>query len=376
MYNQEKVNQYYPEAHIYEAMEVWTLPKGKKSQLKKVCDEGKYFAQLKLDGNWYEYNKAPTGKSYLFSRGESKKTGLPTEGIEKVPQIETSMLKIPNDTVILGEIYIPKKTTNEVRSIMGCLPKKAIQRQKESGHVLFYMFDIIRFEGRDLVDVGALERYKILENVYEHFIGCSDYVHLAKNIENDIFDYIIECLSAGEEGVVLKKKDAPYVEGVRTAWSTIKVKKEDTVDLVCIGLEDANIEYTGTDQENWKYWGIFKKVKEVWLLHEKVFGESKCIRSPEFKTIPITKPYYLGLKTALSLGVYKDDKLIKVGTVSSGLTDQYREDITKDPNNYIGRVVECKCMEITKDALRHPIFIRFRDDKKPESCTFNSVFSS
>lgn len=376
MFNQEKVNQLYPEAHIYEAMEIWSLPKTKKGELKRVCDSGEYFAQLKIDGNWYEFNKSPLGKSYLFSRGVSVKTDLPTEGIEKTPHIEKLMCNIPNDTIIIGEIHVPGKTTNEVRSIMGCLPKKAIARQEKEGYVHFYIYDILRFEGRDVSQLGAYERYLMLKQVYDEFIPSSDLIELADTIEENIYDQIAIWLAEGHEGAVLKKKTAPYTEDSRPAWATIKVKKEDTVDLICIGFDDPTMEYTGSEIETWEYWAILEATQfDGWTVYEKFKGPRKDIRSPKFQTIPITKPFYLGHKTAIRLGVYKEDKLIQVGTVSSGLTDQMRESISKEPEKYLNTVVECKCMEITKDSLRHPIFIRFRDDKKPESCTFKNIFS-
>lgn len=375
MYPQEKVDVFYPEAHIYEAMEIWTLPKNKKAKLEKVCDEEGYFAQLKIDGNWYEFNKSPLGKSYLFSRGVSVKTGLPTEGIQKVPHIEKAMENIPNDTVLIGEIYVDNGTTNEVRSIMGCLPKKAIERQKKNGFVKFYLHDIVRFQGRDITSLGAYDRYKILTDVYETFIPNNSPIELAPIILNDIYSYIGKCLADNQEGVVLKKKDAPYSEGKRPAWATIKVKKEDTADLVCIGFEEATMEYTGTELETWEYWAILKQEKENWVVQKRIHGKPEYIRSPEFKTIPITKPFYNNWKTSLILGAYKNNTLIKVGTVSSGLTDELREEISSNQEKYLNKVVECKCMEITKDSLRHPIFIRFRDDKNSESCTFESIFS-
>lgn len=368
MYLQEEVDRYYPEAAIYEAMEVWSLPKNKTHMLEEICKKGEYFAQVKKDGNWYELCKSKSGEVYLFSRGTSVKTGLPVENIANVPHLKEAFSCLPNDTVIAGEIYYPNETTNSVRSIMGCLPAKAILRQKTKGNIHFYLHDIMRYDGEDLSCKNAWDRYnKLSEIVKEHNL-LSEYVEVAEIITEDIYNFIIDTLAAGEEGAVLKNRQAVYSEGKRPAWSMIKVKKNDTVDVICIGLEDATQEYTGNGIETWEFWqdritGEFFKGK----YHKQVLESGDML--------PVTKPYFYGWKTSLQIGAYKDGVLIPIGTVSSGLTDELRREITEHPENIIGSVVECACMEVTEDSLRHPIFLRIRTDKNPASCTFKTIFS-
>lgn len=95
---------------------------------------------------------------------------------------------------------------------------------------------------------------------------------------------------------------------------------------------------------------------------------------PHSRTYGITKPFYMGWKNAIKIGLYRDGKLIPVGTVSSGISDKLKQDMTNDPDKYIGKVVECGIMEKEESAFRHPVFIRFRDDKDPKECIFNEVF--
>lgn len=368
MYLQEDVDKYYPEAAIYEAMEVWSLPKNKTHMLEEICDKGEYFAQVKKDGNWYELCKSKTGEIYLFSRGTSVKTGLPVENISNVPHLKEGFANLPNDTVIAGEIYYPNETTNSVRSIMGCLPAKAIQRQKTKGNIHFYMHDIMRYNGTDLTGKNAWSRYNRLTEITNEHNLLNEYIEIAEIVTEDIYNFIIDTLAAGEEGVVLKNRKAVYSEGKRPAWSMIKIKKNDTVDVICMGLEDATQEYTGNGIETWEFW------------QDRITGElmkgqyhKQVLKNGDL--LPVTKPYYYGWKTSLKIGAYKDGVLTPIGTVSSGLNDEMKKKITADPDFIIGSVVECACMEVTEDSLRHPIFIRKRTDKNPQSCTFESIFS-
>lgn len=78
MFEQSKIDKLYPGAKIYGAMKFWSLPKNKIHMIEEMCGNGDYFGQTKKDGNWYEFSKAEDGTPYLFSRGISVKTGLPS----------------------------------------------------------------------------------------------------------------------------------------------------------------------------------------------------------------------------------------------------------------------------------------------------------
>ena len=365
MYLKEKVDKFYPNASIYEAMEVWSLPKHKRDQIQSICAEGKYFAQVKKDGNWYAFNKVDETNSYLFSRGNSVKTGLPVENSKNVPHIVDALKVLPNDTVVLGEIYYPGETSNEVRSIMGSGFQKAIKRQEGKGLIHYYLYDIIRLNGEDLTSLGAYERYtKLVEVINLYNLLDYDFIEYAKAVEENMYQFLVDTMAAGEEGVVLKLRTAPYAEGKRPAWSAIKWKKQDTLDLVCIGFEDANKEYTGSEITTWDFW---IRESDNMRMQGRYYGQEGYLA--------VTKPYYYGWKTGMRLAAYDENEdLIYVATVSSGLNDELREKFRDNPDDYYLKVVEIQCMELTKDSIRHPIFIGFREDKKPTSCKIKDIF--
>lgn len=121
-----------------------------------------------------------------------------------------------------------------------------------------------------------------------------------------------EQVAAGEEGIMINIYDAPY-EFKRTN-SLLKCKKFNSADLRVIGFEQGTGKYTG--------------------------------------------------KLGAFICEYKGGQ-VKVG---SGLTDEQRTEIYKDPFKYIGTIIEIAYFEETKDStgkpsLRFPTFKDFRPDK-------------
>ena len=179
-------------------------------------------------------------------------------------------------------------------------------------------------------------------------------------------------LNKGEEGVVLKKKDAVYVPDKRPAWSSIKIKKMDFIDCICIGFEDATKQYSGKELNTWEYWVDLSGNP----YHGRYLDDNgyATIKTPMF---PVTKPYFYGWKTSMRLGALDNEgKIVEIGTVSSGLTDDLKADFAKNPDKYLNRVVSIQCMEKnnTDHTLRHGFFKCFRDDKNFEDCLIDTIF--
>lgn len=379
-YNSQLVQETFPEAIMFEAMRIWSLPKGKEHLLAEKCSSGEYFGQIKKDGFWYQFNRT-ANHSYLFSRNESRDTGLLTEKIGNVPHIKKALEVLPKDTIIIGEIYVPGGTSKDTTRIMGCLPATAIKRQKEEGLIHYYIHDIIAFNGVSMLSMPAMKRYEVLVKVVDTFkLLENDFIELAMAYSDNLFERIGTALENGEEGMVLKHKTAPYTPGKKPAWSAIKCKQVDYADVVCMGFEDATKEYDGKELDTWQYWEIEQESslgKGDWKRYKLVNGVQECIKSPMFRTIPVTKPYYYGWKTSIIIGAYNEKgELKKIGTVSSGLTDDMKKKITENPDEYIGEVLMVQCMQKDNDAqtLRHPIFKGFRVDKNAKECTLEEIF--
>ena len=330
--------------------------KPSQSQIEQAWSSGDWIAQEKKDGAFYQLEKTDAGDVYMFGRTVSKKTGEYTEKSDNFPHIKKwAEDDLPNGTILIGEIYVPGGKSNDVTKISGCTPANAYKRQFESSEyqpVHYYVFDIIRFKGQDLCDMGTVDRLVRLEWGLDG-LWDGEYVERAQTYFDNFEEHLKNIFAAGGEGMVFKHMDCPYRAGKRTTASQMFKYKEslDSVDLICIGLEDPTYYYEGKEADSWP----FKNEN----------GEL------------ITKPAYYGWKNALRVGAYKDGKIKEVGTVASGLTDADREDMGLHPENWLDKVVEIQCMSTTKDgALRHPVFRRLREDKGPDDCLWDEIFNN
>lgn len=378
MFDKEKISEFFPGAEdlMIQPMLIWTLPSNKKDKLSEICASGEYFAEEKKDGALYQFCRTDKG-NYLFGRTVSVKNGLLTNKIDNVPHINSALSCLPCGTVIVGEIYVPGGTSKNVTSIMGCLPAEAIKRQDKQGKIKYYLHDMIFYNGEDMQSWGAEARYQKLVEAWNKFhLEQFDFLQLAESFDTGIEERLSQILSAGGEGIVLKKKDAPYSEGKRPAWATIKCKQMDTIDLVCTRAIEATKEYTGKELETWSYWQERSERDQngeyTWLSSEGQYYED-YLHNPHIYR-PVTKPYFYGWKTAIGIGAYDDEGNLKeIGTVSSGLTDEMRAHL----DDYVGKIVVLQCMSIDRKekTLRHPIVKAWRDDKNAAECKLREVFS-
>lgn len=351
-------------AKEFAPMKIWEPPKEKELKVKELLKSGDYFGSVKKDGFWYQFEKTKEGKCYLFSRTISTKTGHLVEKSEWVPHITKILDEIlPNGSILIGEIYYPNRTSKDVTKVMQCLLEKALERQEKDEEKLhYYVHDIIYYKDEDIRQMNAWNRYNLLRAI---LCGIeSPYIELAEGVDSNLEEYIQSNFAKGEEGTVLKKKNSSYQDGKRPAWETLKFKTLSSVDVVIIGVIPATKEYKGKELETWQYWENCEGVLYQggrWQLTD----------------IPVTKGYFYGWNTSLEIGYKKyGENYESIGTVSSGLSENIITAISNNPDSFIGQVIEVECMSIDKEAetLRHPRFVRFREDKTPQECDWISIF--
>lgn len=357
--------------------------KPSQTEIEKAFSNGEWIAQEKKDGAWYQLEKTDNGDIYLFGRTISKKTGEYTEKIANVPHIESWASYLPNGTTVIGEIFVPGGKSNDVTKIMGCTSSNAYKRQFDTdiygGPIHYYVFDCIRYAGENLCSVPYIDRYEYYLG-YELIDLFKDeaYIELASTYYDNFEEILGEIFADGGEGMVFKRKDSFYEPDKRPKTSFKYKEHLDSLDLICMELLDPVWEYTGKEVESWPYWmergettqdGSFN-----WLCCNRNYYKDSLTNPHIFK--PVTKPAYYGWKNAMRLGAYRGACLVEVCRVASGLTDELREDMANNPENYLNKVVEIECMSLNKKdgTVRHPVFKQVRTDKGPDDCLYDEIF--
>ena len=302
-----------------------------------------YVASTKHDGDWGMFIHYSKGHNLIRSRSISKVTGVYGDYTAKLPTAIEVMDKWPDNSVILAEICVDGvgNNANTIGTILRCLPEKAVERQKEI-KLMFWAFDMLMWKGVDMTETPYMERLYELEanlcNEHVNYLCYGAPWFRSTDVFADGYDFAAladDIIREGGEGLVLQRKDNHYWPGTRTAWKTLKLKqKMDEMELRVVAALDPTKEYTGDDPEHWPY------------------------RDSEGK--PVTKPYYMGWKSAITVEYGQ-------GTtdVASGLTDSDKEWLTTNmaqemiKNGTLYAVVRAMS-ENDLGKLRHPVFVRFR----------------
>lgn len=351
----------------------------KEQKINKCINSDTYTASLKKDGQYHRY-VSMNGETKIQSRGKSVKTGTFGEVQDKVPEIY-SFLKtvVPDNSLLIGELYFHNGTTNDVGTILRCLPAKAIARQKDKP-LIFYIHDVWFWDGENLMIKTKLERNKKLLEIEKYFeqnglsllerpvIEFARYVDTVDSIK-ELLNYAFD---NNEEGIVLTLKNSTVSPGTRTAWKTLKIKKElqNDADVFMTGnFKEPNMKYDGLDIENWKYWINVKTGEKLEGQHYRNYINGMSLE-------PVTKPYFMGWPGSVEIAVINDEdnQVISVGWIS-GLSDDIKQDFALNNDKYKNRVCRVNAMETTEDfKFRHARFLGFRDDITVNDCTFNKIF--
>ena len=360
------------------AEKYWSFPKSykgdKKEETKYMVKSGNYIGSLKQDGHYARFIKDEDGNMILQGRSKSV-SGEYLNKIEWVPQCQDFFDSLPNGTCLLGELYFPnQKGSRKVTTILGCLKNKATERQEKGEKLCYYVFDVWAYNGQSLLNTPFEERINKYLNheLFELFIG-KDYITRSQYYEGEeLWNKIGEYLVTGEEGAVITRKDSLVSPGKRTARKTLKIKQEinETIDAFLDGdYKPATKDYKGKEIENWAYWVNYKtgKKSNICKFTEYTNGET---------WEPVTKAWYNGWASAVSLSVMKGNKPVRVAWIS-GITDELKKEIVEIPEKWINKVAELTCMEVEyingEYSLRHAKIAQWRTDKKPEDCDFTQI---
>lgn len=345
----------------------WSKEKSKQETQNRIFS-GQWLGSQKRDGALYVFLKDEDGNVTLRGRSKSV-SGEYLDKWDHLPHLNDWAAQIPNGTCFLGEVYwVGHEGSNNTTSIMNCLTKKAIERQnKDENKMHYYIFDVLAYDNKSMLNFLAAPRFLFLDYLKEHF-RCSyvEYAHYLKG--QQLWDLLQELLAQDYEGIVITKDDSHYEPGKRPSKTTMKIKKElrESIDCFFTGRAAAPTkDYNGKEIENWSYW-VDQDTDErlpIGNHYYEAFMEGK-------RYIPVTKPYYNHWAGSLEIGVVDDTGAVVGIGYLSGLTDE----IKMHYKDYAKKVIEVGAMQLTPDgALRHGKMLGWRADKDWTECSIEQL---
>ena len=351
-----------------------------KKKIKQMEQSGDYLYSQKYDGNYSRAIINPEDRSVLQTRGISKKTGTYGEIQDKVfwwTDVENAFSGL---TVLLGEVYLPGGVDKNVGSILRSLTNKAIDKQKKSQPLQWRIFDVLAYEGVELLDLPMIERAKYINKAV-----CAINNPLVIGIEyyemDEGFDEALGSIfEKGGEGAVVVRKDMSYQFGKRgpSAWQSVKIKREvaDDIDCFIIGTVPATRLYTGDNIQNWMYWENLStgQLEYSDLYNAYILGNSIYE--------PVTKNYFNNWCGAVSVGVYDNDGNIYHLCDVSGLEESFKTELRDNYKAYHLMPIKITGMNVSitpennKISIRHPKILSLREnDIDIKDCTLRKVLA-
>ena len=261
------------------------------------------------------------------------------------PELQ-ELTKLASNIVVDGEIIVMREGKPDFQSLLErgqAVSTLEIQRQASSMPAVYIVFDILEKDGKQLTKLPLMERKAILKESLREGTN----VLLCDFIEEKGESYFKLALEKGLEGVVAKRKDSEYEEGLRTG-SWLKIKKLKTCDCVIFG-------YTmGTEARAKTFGALLLGVYDL-----------------------EGKPVYLGKVgtgfTQELIGVLTD-KFEKIKTDAAPFKPETGDVVTwLEPK----LVCEVAYQVLTRDMrLRMARFKRLRDDKLPSECTIAQIIEN
>jgi bifunctional non-homologous end joining protein LigD len=305
------------------------IPSRCTAKLPEDLDKPHFVAEEKFDGSRYvlyiggdPYERS--APNALLSRRVSVVDSKHVDRTKNVPHITDRSYAGLEGTVLDGEIQsVDFLSTN---SIMNSAPSMAVSKQSTIGNVIYHVFDVMSFRGKDVSNLPLSDRRKILVEVVKRM--ANPHVRVIEQVTGDLTAFFNRIVAKGGEGIIVKDLRQAYGVG----WS--KFKKSYDVSCVISGWHEGTGKYSGT----------------------------------------------IG---SLLLSVFHDGKLVEIGR-ASGFDDALRAEMAKDFSKFKGRVVDIFAQEIQDSKrsadnavgrLRHPTFFRLRDDLNAEDCTSEKLWA-
>ncbi|MEY9163279.1 bifunctional non-homologous end joining protein LigD [Sinorhizobium fredii] len=184
--------------------------------------------EVKWDGYRLAVHIEPSRVRIITRGGYDWTSRFPSIAAE-VPQLGHATMILDGEAVVLDD---------QERSDFGLL-QRALGRKPslhDPGEILFFAFDLLYLDGRDLRRLPLVERRRLLEPIVA---GRDGVIRLSEEVEADGDEFFRIACEHGLEGIVAKRRDRPYHSGRRPDWQKIKCVLRDS--FVIVGYEPSTV---------------------------------------------------------------------------------------------------------------------------------------
>jgi DNA ligase 1 len=188
-------------------------------QSDRPFDDDEYIAEPKMDGFRLILSTMDGIRAY---------TRHGNDVTDHFPELST--LSVPSRTVLDGELIVTDDGGRPdfeavMRRLQARKPEK-IERLAKRLPVQYVVFDVLYNKGRDVTKQPLMERKAMLSETIDE----DDIIATIRYVEGCGTDLFNTCSKMDLEGIVLKKKDTPYLSGKRSkAWQKVINYKEAKV---------------------------------------------------------------------------------------------------------------------------------------------------
>ena len=264
------------------------------------------------------------------------------------PDLARALAALPFDSLVLdGEVAVlddegrPSFQRLQRRALLSRRPD--VERAAVDLPAVFFVFDLLAFEGRDLRGLPLVERKRLLADA----LPAAGPVRYADHVEERGAELYEAVRARGLEGLLAKKADSPYRGGRSPAW--LKVRADRTAELAVVGTTAPEGSRGGFGAlhlawragARWVYAGRVGSGFTEADLVEIAARLEPTLREPPGEPPPDLEP------------------------APGGEIPRGEEHAWVEPS----LVVEVRYKEVTEvGQLRQPVFLRLREDRRPEDC--------
>ncbi|WP_234936496.1 non-homologous end-joining DNA ligase [Sinorhizobium medicae] len=184
--------------------------------------------EVKWDGYRIAVHIEP-GRVRILTRGGYDWTERFATIVDDARRLAVKTAMIDGEAVVLDDKG--RSDFGMLQRALGRLPSAV-----EAGAIVFYAFDLLYLEGRDLRRLPLRERRRLLAPLVA---GREGAVRLSEEVQADGDEFFRVACEHGLEGIIAKHVEKPYRSGRGEWWQKITCKRRDS--FIIVGFEPSTV---------------------------------------------------------------------------------------------------------------------------------------